>query len=89
LQWFLSESGWDPQEVDKRRLELLLDAAVTIPEEDGFLMIEISTGSITCSALLHTSPSARPGLRIALAFSLQNATFRVGDAGFKPATSAV
>ena len=23
LQWFLSESGWDPREVNERRLELL------------------------------------------------------------------
>ena len=25
LQWFLSESGWDPAEVNERRLELLFE----------------------------------------------------------------
>src|SRR5215213_10113251 len=41
LQWFLSESGWDPREVNKRRLELLFDAAAaTTPEEDGVLVID-------------------------------------------------
>jgi SRSO17 transposase len=24
LQWFLSESGWDPQQVNRRRVELML-----------------------------------------------------------------
>lgn len=40
LQWFLSESGWDPREVNRRRLELLFDAAATTPEEDGVLVID-------------------------------------------------
>jgi SRSO17 transposase len=40
LQWFLSESGWDPREVNRHRLELLFDAAATTPEEDSVLVID-------------------------------------------------
>ncbi len=41
LQWFLSESGWDPREVDVRRLELLLfEDPSTAPTERGVLVID-------------------------------------------------
>ena len=40
LQWFLSESGWDPREVEERRLELLLEDPTTVPTEDGVLVID-------------------------------------------------
>jgi hypothetical protein len=40
LQWFLSESGWDQQEINERRLELLLEDPTTAPEEDGVLVID-------------------------------------------------
>lgn len=40
LQWFLSESGWDEREVDKRRLELLFEDPTTVPDEDGVLVID-------------------------------------------------
>ncbi len=40
LQWFLSESGWDPGEVNERRLELLLEDPSTAPDEDGVLVID-------------------------------------------------
>jgi hypothetical protein len=40
LQWFLSESGWDQQEVNERRLELLFAEAKTIANEDGVLVID-------------------------------------------------
>ncbi len=40
LQWFLSESGWDPREVEERRLELLLEDPTTAPDEDGVLVID-------------------------------------------------
>jgi hypothetical protein len=40
LQWFLSESGWDPKEVNERRLELLVEDPRTVPEEDGVLVID-------------------------------------------------
>ncbi len=31
LQWFLSESGWDPREVNERRLGLLFEDPATAP----------------------------------------------------------
>jgi SRSO17 transposase len=41
LQWFLSESGWDPQEeVNERRLELLFEEPATVPHEKGVLVID-------------------------------------------------
>jgi hypothetical protein len=40
LQWFLSESGWDPQEVNARRLELSSEGDATAPDEEGVLVID-------------------------------------------------
>ncbi len=40
LQWFLSESGWDPREVNERRLELLFENPATAPSEEGVLVID-------------------------------------------------
>ena len=38
LQSFRSESGWDPQEIDRRRLELLLEDLASAPNERGILV---------------------------------------------------
>ncbi len=35
LQWFLSESTWDPDMVNRRRLELLMHSSETAPNGDG------------------------------------------------------
>ncbi len=40
LQWFLSESRWDPQQVYERRLELLLEQSASAPNEMGVLVID-------------------------------------------------
>jgi hypothetical protein len=40
LQWFLSESRWDPKEVNARRLELVRKAPRMAPTEDGVLVID-------------------------------------------------
>ena len=40
LQWFLSESRWDAEEVNGRRQELLFEAASTAPDEEGVLVID-------------------------------------------------
>jgi hypothetical protein len=40
LQWFLSESGWDPKEVNERRLELLFEEGATAPSGKGVLVID-------------------------------------------------
>jgi len=40
LQFFLSESGWDIEAVDARRLQLLREDSTTKPHEDGVLIID-------------------------------------------------
>lgn len=40
LQWFLSESTWDPDLINQRRLELLVAEAQTAPPEAGVLVID-------------------------------------------------
>jgi len=40
LQWFLSESGWDPKEVNERRLELLFEQRASAPSGKGALIID-------------------------------------------------
>jgi SRSO17 transposase len=40
LQWFLSESRWDPEEINRRRVELLLEDCATAPSERGALVID-------------------------------------------------
>jgi SRSO17 transposase len=40
LQWFLSESGWEPEEINERRLELLFEESATAPSEKGVLIID-------------------------------------------------
>ncbi len=40
MQWFLSESGWDPEEINERRLELLLEDSATAPNEKSVLIID-------------------------------------------------
>jgi SRSO17 transposase len=41
LQWFLSESGWDPQQVNRRRVELMLkDPKSSAPSADDVLVID-------------------------------------------------
>src|SRR5438445_10799120 len=42
LQFFLSESRWDPGKADARRLELLLSDPVTAPHDAGVLVIDYS-----------------------------------------------
>lgn len=40
LQWFLSESGWDPEAINERRLRLLLEDPRTAPNASGALIID-------------------------------------------------
>lgn len=42
LQWFLSESTWDPSAINARRLELLSADPITAPSADGVLVIDES-----------------------------------------------
>src|SRR5215210_5478355 len=40
LQWFLSESRWDPEEVNERRLELMVADLSSAPSEEGALVLD-------------------------------------------------
>ena len=40
LQWFLSESSWDPARVNQRRMELLMADSDTAPSSQGALVID-------------------------------------------------
>src|SRR3954471_7939353 len=40
LQWFLSESSWDPQWINRRRVELLLEDPKTAPSRSSALVID-------------------------------------------------
>jgi SRSO17 transposase len=40
LQWFLSESTWDPEQINRRRVELMLEDKKTAPNADGVLVID-------------------------------------------------
>src|SRR5919107_5690971 len=40
LQWFLSESSWNPEELNLRRVELMLEDPKTAPNGSGVLVID-------------------------------------------------
>ena len=40
LQWFLSESRWDSQQINERRLKLMVADAASAPSEEGVLVID-------------------------------------------------
>jgi hypothetical protein len=40
LQWFLSESSWDPERINRRRVELMLEDPKTAPSRGGALVID-------------------------------------------------
>jgi SRSO17 transposase len=42
LQFFVSESSWDAEAVNRRRLELLVTDPATVPHDDGVLVIDDS-----------------------------------------------
>lgn len=40
LQWFLSESSWNVEDVNRRRVELMLEDPRTAPDQRGALVID-------------------------------------------------
>src|SRR5213083_1390756 len=40
LQWFLTESSWDHERVNQRRVQLLLDDPATAPHDQGALVLD-------------------------------------------------
>jgi SRSO17 transposase len=59
LQWFVSESTWDHERVNQRRVQLLLDDPATAPHERGALVID-DTGDRKAGR--HTAHVARQWL---------------------------
>ncbi len=62
LQFFLSESRWDPERVNARRLELLLADPATAPHDAGVLVIDDSGDRKDGTKTAHVGhSSALPG----------------------------
>lgn len=40
LQWFLSESSWNPEEINRRRVEIMLQEPKTAPQASGALVVD-------------------------------------------------
>jgi hypothetical protein len=40
LQWFLTESTWDPEEINHRRVEVIQEDSQTAPQKSGALVID-------------------------------------------------
>ncbi len=40
LQWFLSESSWSPEEINRRRVQIMLKDPRTAPTESGALVVD-------------------------------------------------
>src|SRR5256884_1933317 len=59
LQFFLSESTWDPEAINTRRLALLLSDPATVPHAEGVLVID-DTGDRKAGT--HTDHVARQWL---------------------------
>src|SRR5438093_3996075 len=56
LQWFVSEAPWDAEQVNQRRLKLLLGDPATAPHDQGTLVID-DTGDRKAGS--HTAHVAR------------------------------
>src|SRR5829696_5034969 len=55
LQWFLSESSWDHEAVNQRRLELLVGDPATAPHAQGVLVIDDTGDRKDGSATAHVA----------------------------------
>jgi hypothetical protein len=68
LQFFLSESRWDPERVNTRRLELLLADPATAPHGGGVLVVDGKTdnGVVTVTTVWADERVYYPGARGAL-----------------------
>jgi hypothetical protein len=55
LQWFLTESTWDHEQLNRRRLELLVADPATEPHEQGVLVIDDTGDRKAGSATAHVA----------------------------------
>jgi hypothetical protein len=61
LQYFLSQSTWDADEVNRRRLELLVNDPATAPHARGVIAIDDSGDRKDGTATAHDPPPPNPG----------------------------
>ena len=45
LQWFLSESSWSPEEINRRRVQIMLEDPRTAPTAGGALVVDETPGT--------------------------------------------
>jgi SRSO17 transposase len=57
LQWFVSESTWDAEQINQRRLDLLLADPATRPHDQGVLVIDDSGDRKAGSHTAHVAAS--------------------------------
>jgi SRSO17 transposase len=62
LQWFLSESTWDPEEVNRRRVELMLEDPRTALDGGGALVIDETGDRKDGKATTHVSKQYLGGI---------------------------
>ena len=62
LQWFLTESGWEPEAVNRRRVELMLEEPETAPVESGALVIDETGDRKDGKATAHVGPQYLGGI---------------------------
>ena len=60
LQFFLSESPWDAEALNARRLELLLGDPATAPHDGGVLVIDDTGDRKAGRATAHVAPQSPP-----------------------------
>ncbi|WP_211277820.1 transposase [Couchioplanes caeruleus] len=63
LQYILSQSAWDSEQVNDRRLELLLTDPSTAPHERGVLVIDDSGDRKDGTRTAHVGPAVAGALR--------------------------
>jgi SRSO17 transposase len=62
LQWFLTESGWDPEAVNRRRVQLMLEEPETAPVESGALVIDETGDRKDAKATAHVGKQYLGGI---------------------------
>src|SRR6266542_744057 len=67
LQWFLTESSWDHEQLNQRRLELLVADPATAPNDHGALVIDDSGDRKAGSKTAHVARQAGIGFRAVVA----------------------
>lgn len=62
LQWFLSESSWNPEEVNRRRVEIMLEDPRTAPTAGGALVVDETGDRKDGKAMAHVGKQYLGGI---------------------------